>query len=55
MKKNKATTPKKRSVQDSQKDLFLENQQLRMEIAYFKKLHALIQEKEKLQTKTKRK
>ena len=32
-----------------------ENERLRMEVAYLKKLHALIQEKEKLQHKTKRK
>ncbi|KZN99250.1 hypothetical protein A4244_19405 [Bacillus badius] len=39
----------------SEEALRAENEQLRMEIAYLKKLHALIQEKEKLQNRTKRK
>jgi transposase len=39
----------------SQEAILAENERLRMEVAYLKKLHALILEKEKLQNKTKRK
>jgi transposase len=42
-------------VQGSEEALRAENEQLRMENAYLKKLHALIQEKEKSQKGTKRK
>jgi transposase len=45
----------KKPINDSQEDLVAENERLRMEVAYLKKLHALIQEKEKLQKKKKRK
>ncbi|MGQ5529714.1 hypothetical protein [Bacillus sp. CGMCC 1.60114] len=46
---------KTQPVQGSEEALRAENERLRMENAYLKKLHALIQEKEKLQNKTKRK
>ena len=36
-------------------DLIAENQQLRMEVEYLKKLNALVQEQEKLEKNTKRK
>lgn len=42
-------------VKGNQESLLVENERLRMENAYLKKLHALIQEKEKLQNKTRRK
>ena len=42
-------------VEGSEEALQAENERLRMENAYLKKLHALVQEKEKLQNKTKRK
>ena len=54
MKKKKAITPKKKRNNDSQNDLQSEVKYLRMENAYLKKLHALIQEKERSQTKRKR-
>ena len=48
--------PKKNQpVEGSEEALRAENEQLRMEIAYLKKLHALIQEKERSQNRTKRK
>lgn len=46
---------KREKAVGSEESLRAENEQLRMEIAYLKKLHALIQEKEKLQNRTKRK
>lgn len=42
-------------VNATQEELAAENERLRMEVAYLKKLHALIQEKEKLQKRKKRK
>lgn len=42
-------------VEGSLEAVKAENERLRMEVAYLKKLNALIQEKEKLQNKTKRK
>lgn len=50
----KAIVPKQKQEKNSQNDLQLELEYLRMENTYLKKLHALIQEKEKLQKKTKR-
>lgn len=48
--------PKKNQpIEGSEEALRAENERLRMENAYLKKLHALIQEKEKLQNRTKRK
>lgn len=46
---------KNQPAEGSEEALRAEIEQLRMENAYLKKLQALIQEKEKLQTKTKRK
>jgi transposase len=46
---------KKQPVEGSEEALRAEIERLRMENAYLKKLKALIQEKEKLQSKTKRK
>lgn len=43
------------AARDSEESLRDENERLRMENAYLKKLHALIQEKEKSQKKTKHK
>lgn len=54
VKKKKAIAPKQKQDKNSQNDLQSEIEYLRMENAYLKKLHALIQEKEKLQRKTKR-
>ncbi len=54
VKKKKAVAPKKKQNSDSQNDLQKEIEYLRMENAYLKKLHALIQEKEASQKKTKR-
>ena len=51
----KKKAKKSQPVKDSKEALHAENEQLRMEKAYLKKLHALIQEKEKSQNKTKRK
>ena len=51
MKKSK----KQQTVEGSEEALRKENERLRMENAYLKKLQALIQEKEKLQNKSKRK
>lgn len=51
MKKEKKRT----LVEGSTEALQAENEYLRMEIAYLKKLNALVQSKEKLQNKTKRK
>lgn len=42
-------------LEGSEEALRAENEQLRMEVAYLKKLHALIQEKKKLPNKTKHK
>jgi transposase len=46
---------KKKPVEGSQEALLAEIERLRMENAYLKKLNALVQEKERLQNKTKRK
>ncbi|PHA02319.1 transposase [Bacillus pseudomycoides] len=46
---------KNQQVEGSEEVLKVEIERLRMENAYLKKLHALIQEKEKSQNKTKRK
>jgi transposase len=46
---------KNTSIKGSDEELRAENERLRMENAYLKKLHALIQEKEKSQYKKKRK
>lgn len=43
----------KKLSKDIEEDLIAENQKLRMEIAYLKKLHALIQERDKPQNKKK--
>jgi transposase len=51
----KKETKKPQPVEGSQEALLAENERLRMEIAYLKKLQALIQEKEKSQNRTKRK
>ncbi len=48
-------TKKTQPVEGSQEALLAEIERLRMENAYLKKLNALVQEKEKLQNKTKRK
>jgi transposase len=45
---------KQKSVEGSEEALRKENERLRMENAYLKKLQALIQEKEKRQNKSKR-
>jgi transposase len=56
MKKETKSNDKKTSpVEGSIEALRAENERLRMENAYLKKLNALVQEKEKLQTKSKRK
>ncbi|WP_255258199.1 helix-turn-helix domain-containing protein [Bacillus sp. AFS018417] len=47
--------PEKNQPEGSEESLKAEIERLRMENAYLKKLHALIQEKEKSQNKTKRK
>jgi transposase len=51
----KKETKVNQPVKGSEEALRAENEQLRMENAYLKKLHALIQEKEKSQKKTRRK
>jgi transposase len=51
----KKETKKTPPVEGTQEALLAENERLRIENVYLKKLHALIQEKEKLQNKTKRK
>lgn len=51
----KKDTKKTQPVEGSQEALLAEIKRLRMENAYLKKLNALVQEKEKLQNKTKRK
>ena len=57
-KRERLSMVKKKQVQNDKttdKSLQAENERLRMENAYLKKLHALIQEKEKLQNKKKHK
>lgn len=54
VKKKEDIAPKEKQNVNSQNDLRKEIEYLRMENAYLKKLHALIQEKEKSQIKTKR-
>jgi transposase len=51
----KKETKKTKPVEGSQEALLAEIERLCMENAYLKKLNALVQEKEKLQNKTKRK
>lgn len=51
----KKETKRNKILEGSEKALEVENERLRMENAYLKKLHALIQEKEKSQNKTKHK
>lgn len=51
----KKETNKPQPAEGSEEALRAEIERLRMENAYLKKLRALIQEKEKLQKKTKRK
>lgn len=51
----KKKVDKNQPAEGSEEALRVELERLRMENAYLKKLHALIQEKERLQTKTKRK
>jgi transposase len=51
----KKETKKTQPVEGSQEALLAEIERLRMENAYLKKLNALVQEKERLQNKTKRK
>lgn len=51
----KKDTKNSQPTKGSHEELVAENERLRMEIAYLKKLQALIQEKEKSQNKTKRK
>ena len=54
-KKSKSNDKKTAPVEGSMEALRAENERLRMENAYLKKLKALVQEQEKLQTKSKRK
>lgn len=53
--KNKMSSKsgKKKLSKEVEEDLITENQRLRMEVAYLKKLHALIQERNKSQKKKK--
>jgi transposase-like protein len=51
----KKETKKNQTIEGSEEALRTENERLRMENAYLKKLQALIQEKEKSQKKTRRK
>ncbi|EOO71748.1 hypothetical protein IIC_04264 [Bacillus cereus VD021] len=53
MKIKKAIAPKKKQNRNTDNDLQKENEYLRMENAYLKKLHALIQQKQQSLKKTK--
>jgi transposase-like protein len=55
MKKETKLNQKQRPAEGSVEALRAENERLRMENAYLKKLNALVQEQEKLQTRSKRK
>lgn len=55
MKKESKLSQKQRPAEGSVEALRAENERLRMENAYLKKLNALVQEQEKLQTRSKRK
>jgi hypothetical protein len=51
----KKVTKKNKLIEGSKEAIEAESEQLKMENAYLKKLHALIQEKEKSQNRIKRK